>query len=176
MAVVAGAFIGAEALGQILGSLGDISRKTAIGVTNDTNQDWTALNTYFFSGTSDVVLPYDLPANETLIYSAHKTTGPVATGAVGVFAYHMSGGFTLAVMFSVPFDYTYYENWWNVKVYKGKNPADETMYKDLYYKSNPFKGDDSWHEKSLGYGLQVRGCMASSGKATLEICVTNSKK
>lgn len=43
------------------------------------------------------------------------------------------------------------------------------MYNELYYDANPFKGDNRWYERSLDYGLNVKGCMASSGQAMLQI-------
>ena len=41
-------------------------------------------------------------------------------GSVGVFTYYTQGADkTVAVMFSVPFDYNLYSNWWDVKIYNG---------------------------------------------------------
>ena len=42
---------------------------------------------------------------------------------------------TLAVMFSVPFDYNSYENWWNAKLYPGNKRANYDQYYNLYYES-----------------------------------------
>jgi len=78
---------------------------------------------------------------------------------------------TLAVMFSVPFDYTWYENWWNVKLYKGKKYASYTIYKDMYYNQYPFQGDSGWHYRQLGAGLKIKGYMSDSGQAVLQIRV-----
>jgi len=77
-----------------------------------------------------------------------KTTGPVATGAVGVVAYYIpSIQKTLAVMFSIPFDYILYQNWWNAKLYPGNERADHNQYRDLYFDATPFKAN-GWHERS----------------------------
>ena len=100
-----------------------------------------------------------------VVYGPRMTPGPVATGVVGVLAYK-----TLAVMFSVPFDYNWYQNWWNAKLYPGNLRANYNQYVDLYYDANPFKAN-GWHERSLGSGLKFRGSMSSSGQATLEIHV-----
>jgi len=106
-----------------------------------------------------------------VVYGPRKTSGPVATGAVGVFAYYIPNiDKTLAVMFSVPFDYNFYQNWWNAKLYPGNQRANYDQYYDLYYDANPFKAN-GWHERSLGSGLKFRGSMSNSGKATLEIHV-----
>ena len=107
-----------------------------------------------------------------MLYAARKTRGPVATGAVGVLTYHIPGlGKTLAVMFSIPFDYNLYSNSWDVKLYSGKKEADQKMFEDLNYGS-PFKGSNKWQERNLGSGLKIRGCMASSGHAVFELHVT----
>ena len=106
-----------------------------------------------------------------VLYGPHKTSGPVATGAVGVVAYYIADiNKTLSVMFSVPFDYNLYENWWNAKLYPGNKRADYDQYKDLYYKANPFRAN-GWHKRSLGSGLKFHGSISNSGQATLEIYV-----
>lgn len=107
-----------------------------------------------------------------MLYGPRKTNGPVATGVVGVLTYYIpSIDKTLAVMWSVPFDYNFYQNWWNVKLYDNKDRADYDMYYDLYYNAYPFKAN-GWHSRNLGSGLQSRGSMSSSGEATLEIHVS----
>ena len=106
------------------------------------------------------------------MYGARKTAGPVATGAVGVMTYHIpSIQKTLAVLFSVPFDYNLYSNWWDVKLYSGKKWAGYSIYDNMYY-GNPFRGDNRWHYKDLGSGLKLMGAMSSSGKASLVIRVS----
>ena len=73
-------------------------------------------------------------------------------------------------MFSIPFDYNLYRNWWNAKLYSGNKRAGYNQYRDLYYNANPFQAN-GWHERSLGSNLKFRGSMSNSGKATLEIHV-----
>jgi len=114
-----------------------------------------------------------LSPGKALLYGARKTAGPVATGAVGVMAYYIPDiHATLAVMFSVPFDYNWYKNWWNVNIYGGKVKAEQKVFDALYYFENPFKGDNGWHYRNLGGGLKFRGAMSSSGQAKLEIHVS----
>lgn len=88
---------------------------------------------------------------------------------------------TLSVMFSIPYDYTWYSNWWNVELNYGKHKADYNMYYGMYYGEgvkgdhlyyeDPIKGDHHWHSKNLRRELSVRGAMSDSSKATLEIHV-----
>ena len=60
-----------------------------------------------------------------LLYGAQKTMGSVATGTVQVLTYYIPDtDKTLAVIFSVPFDYNLYSNWFDVWLYSGKvSPA-----------------------------------------------------
>ena len=105
---------------------------------------------------------------DTLIYTARKTAGSFR-GAVGVVAYYVPKiDSTIAFMFSVPFDYTWYENLWNVKLYGQKNQANSRMYDDM--KKNPFKAD-GWKGRRLGPKLKFEGVMSSSSDATLKIHV-----
>jgi hypothetical protein len=173
-AVIEGASLTFGILDKILTVLGDINRKIAIGVDNESGRAWTAQNAYFFSGTSDVVLPASVPNTKAFLYDAQKDRGPVATGVVGVLAYSLSNGNTLGILFSVPYDYNWYSNWWNIKLYKGIKRADRVMYYDLYYYANPHKGDNGWHDNKLGYGLKSKGFMTSSGQATLKIRVSRA--
>nr|P0C1F8.2 RecName: Full=DELTA-stichotoxin-Hcr4b; Short=DELTA-SHTX-Hcr4b; AltName: Full=Cytolysin RTX-S II; Short=RTX-SII [Heteractis crispa] len=169
--ITLGASLGFQILDKVLGELGKVSRKIAVGVDNESGGSWTALNAYFRSGTTDVILPEFVPNQKALLYSGRKDTGPVATGAVAAFAYYMSNGHTLGVMFSVPFDYNLYSNWWDVKIYSGKRRADQAMYEDMYY-GNPYRGDNGWHQKNLGYGLKMKGIMTSAVEAILEIRIS----
>ena len=114
--------------------------------------------------------PILLPSGKALLYGARKSSYSVK-GAVGVMTYYIPKMHrTLAVMFSIPYDYTWYSNWWNVELNYGYHKADYTMYYGLYYE-DPMKGDHHWHGKNLGQGLYARGAMSDSSKATLEIHV-----
>ena len=113
-------------------------------------------------------------AGQAVLYGPRKSDGPTATGVVGVLTYYIPGKqATLAVMWSVPFDYNLYQNWWNAKLYSGEQKANNAMYDDLYYYADPFKAN-GWHTRNLGYGLKFRGSMSSSGKSTLEIHVSTA--
>ena len=149
-----------------------LRRKVNISIENLSKKTWSPINIYYYSGESDQEPPKQVEDGETLEYNArNKRSWP--TGVVGVLAYSTGDGKTLAVMFSVAFDYNLYSNWWNVKVYEGRKRAGYRMYKSLYY-AKPFKGDNGWYERSIGNGLNVKGAMSSSGKATLKIRVSAS--
>ena len=90
----------------------------------------------------------------------------------GVFTYHIKNGDkTLAVMFSVPYHYFWYSNWWNIKIYNGKRNADREMFDELYREAEN-KGDNSWKSGDLqNLGLKFKGYMNDAGKAILQIKV-----
>lgn len=73
--------------------------------------------TYFDSGVSNYVPPTSIAGGQVLVWGARKI-GLTATGSVGVITYQLKDrDGTLAVMWSVPYDYSLYKNWWGVKVY-----------------------------------------------------------
>ena len=55
--IIDGASLGINLLKTILDTLANVERKVAIGVDNESGYAWTAMNVYFYSGSSDVVLP-----------------------------------------------------------------------------------------------------------------------
>ncbi|CAB4006202.1 actinoporin [Paramuricea clavata] len=170
-AVVSAGAVTISALIAAVNAIGNVQRKISIGITNDGRYQFEALNTYFFSGTSDQVLPNYVPPNKGVIYTARKTSG-AATGAVGVISFYITNeDITLCVLFSVPYDYNLYSNWWNAKVYQGKKYANYNAYNDLYYSSSPFKGDNRYHSKSLGWHYTAKGVMSSSGTGYLQLSV-----
>ena len=169
--VVVAAGLTEETLKTLLDSISSVSRKIAIGIVNETPYKWEALNTYFVSGTSESVLPEFVTKGNVALYTAKKRSGPVANGSVGVFAYYMKGAHkTIAVMFSVTFDYNIFSNWWNVKIYPGKERATHDMYKSMYY-NDPFKGDNSWHIENVN-GFQVKGTMRNCGECLLQLRIS----
>ena len=58
--VIAATALTANVLKSVLDSLGNVQRKIAIGISNKSYRKWTAINAYYYSGTSDVVLPRNI--------------------------------------------------------------------------------------------------------------------
>lgn len=106
--------------------MANVIRKIGIVIKNPTGVTFENPATYFVSGVSDYVPPFTIPGGQALVWGARKTAGPVATGSVGVITYQLKDrDSTLAVMWSVPFDYNLYSNWWGVKVYDGYHSANK---------------------------------------------------
>lgn len=170
-AVVGAAELSHKVIKGAFKGLSDVSRRVAIGVSNETDTTWSGGSVYFNSGTSDIVLPRSVAPGKAFTYAARKTAGPWFTGAVGVVAYNMSNDCTLAVMFQVPFDYNLYDNYWNVTLYHDHRKADKSVFKELYYTESPFKGNNSWQEKDLDDTYAIRGVMTNSSQGLLMIHV-----
>lgn len=75
---------------------------------------------------------------------------------------------TLAISFSNSFFRS--TNYWNAKLYDGKQRATKKMYKDMMKKENRKKGNQ-WHQINLGAGLILHGFMTNAANAVLEIRV-----
>ena len=115
-------------------------------------------------------------------YGARKTAGPVPYGAEGVFTYYIPGiKKTLAVMFSVPFNYAVNSNWVDVQLYEGTINANKVLWYKMYRDNpNKFKGNNMWYEKNLELGRGEKGIrakfsMSSSGQATIQIQILPRK-
>ena len=62
--IIDGASLGINILKTILDTLGDVRRKVAIGVDNESGYEWEAINAYFYSGSSDEVMPHLVPSGK----------------------------------------------------------------------------------------------------------------
>ena len=65
--VIAGAQLTIDVLRSILEAIGDVNRKVAIGIENESGHPWVALNAYFFSGTSDAPLPHRVASGKNML-------------------------------------------------------------------------------------------------------------
>ncbi|XP_055085564.1 uncharacterized protein LOC117387429 [Periophthalmus magnuspinnatus] len=133
---------------------------------------------YMESGFSHSPPQPTVRSQHTEVFSFTKDDN-TASGAVGVFTYELfdmqkrQAQELIAVMFSVPFDYTFYKNWLGVGVFEKSKPCDEALYKHMY-NSKDFS-QFSRHEAD-GSGIvfssktvDVRGCMSDQGRAILKL-------
>ena len=146
----------------------------AIGIANKTSSKWSGKNAFFFSGKpGGNTLPEFVEIGDAARFTATKSTGSLY-GSAGVITFFIPDkDMTVAVMFSVPFSHSMYENWWNAKVYRNKKEADKNMWSQMYYWQEPFKGDDGWHEKEIGEGYRVKGYMTSLSRCKLQLKIWN---
>lgn len=102
-----------------------------------------------------------------------------ASGAVGVLTYELFDmrsrhcNELMAVMFSVPFDYNFYQNWLAVGIFEHTRACDKELY-NLMYNGKDFtnfvrqKADGSGL-KYQGRMLDVRACMSDEGRAIIKL-------
>lgn len=152
------------------------NRAIAIAITNETKSSWTAKGTYLSSSTtSDLVVPEEIPHGKAGIYSARQVGYMPIIGISGVLTFSLNDGNILALMFSVPYNYIFCDNWWNAKVYNDQNiETNKALFDELYAETNrPVKGQDQWNEKGIGEGYTARGYMTSSARTPLLIYIKN---
>ncbi|XP_017578984.1 DELTA-stichotoxin-Hcr4a-like [Pygocentrus nattereri] len=104
-------------------------------------------------------------------------TDYASCGSVGVLTYNILINETnhvgeLAIMFSVPFSYSLYENWFALGIYERGISCDHNLFNQMYYKhSGPFrreKGTGSFNTYS-GKGVLVKGTMSAFGQSIIKV-------
>ncbi|XP_026171019.1 DELTA-stichotoxin-Hcr4a-like [Mastacembelus armatus] len=102
-----------------------------------------------------------------------------ATGTVGVLTYDLferqsnSPTETVAIMFSVPYDYNMYKNWVAVGLYGLGKECNESLYKEMYYNKeqrgfvrDEAKGSGLTYE---GAKLDIKVTMSPMGRAIMKV-------
>ncbi|KAG7243543.1 hypothetical protein INR49_011099, partial [Caranx melampygus] len=108
-------------------------------------------------------------------------SGGKATGSVGVLTYDLFERSqndyieTLAIMFSVPWDYHLYKNWFAVGIYKKGRNCDKDLYKEMYYEKKQ-QEHGFVREEAIGSGinyvgnyLDIKATMCPLGKAIMKV-------
>uniref|UniRef100_A0A8C9R8D7 DELTA-actitoxin-Afr1a-like n=1 Tax=Scleropages formosus TaxID=113540 RepID=A0A8C9R8D7_SCLFO len=117
------------------------------------------------------------PGVTEMCFFGKATAG--ATGAVGVLTYdiveeekHVLG--RLAIMFSVPYNYNHYQNFFALGIFEKDKECDESLYKHMYYdakgrfcRSKSVGSEISYIEKLERF--KVRGTMSPMGKSVMKV-------
>lgn len=94
---------------------------------------------YFKSGYDKEHLPSSISPDEEGSAQFAKIAGTTC-GSVGVFTYNMmrkeENTKKMAIMWSVPFDYNFYSNWYAVGIYNTAKPCDSKLYREMYYEDD----------------------------------------
>lgn len=109
-----------------------------------------------------------------------KSSGS-ATGSIGVLTYDLFERSrndyieTLAMMFSVPWDYNLYKNWFAVGIYKKSRNCDKDLFKQMYYEKKQ-KEHGFVREEATGSGinyvgghLDIKATMNPLGKSIMKV-------
>ncbi|XP_058476997.1 DELTA-actitoxin-Afr1e-like [Solea solea] len=102
-----------------------------------------------------------------------------ASGAVGVLTYDLfernsnSARETLAIMFSVPYDYNIYKNWIALGIYPQGKECNEALYKEMYNnkEQNGFKREEGTGSGLTfeGSSLDIKATMSPMGRAIMKV-------
>ncbi|KAM4623707.1 DELTA-actitoxin-Afr1c-like isoform 1-T2 [Polymixia lowei] len=102
-----------------------------------------------------------------------------ASGAVGVLTYELFDmrsrhcNELVAIMFSVPFDYNLYKNWYGIGIFEHTRACDEKLYKLMYYEKDftNFQRHEADGSGVMypGRMVDVRATMSSEGKAIIKL-------
>ncbi|XP_062332575.1 DELTA-stichotoxin-Hcr4a-like [Osmerus eperlanus] len=156
------------------------SRSVTIQITNQT-ENYTLINpnVWQYSGCAHIDPTSHIKPMESKVCSFIKTMG-AAAGCVGVLTYEtkrLQGKGCeeiLAIMFSVPFDYNLYSNWFAVGIYGHGRACNRSLFKDMYYnKENRFTRSKADSEIMYdGNVLNVKAKMPDvlNTILTLELC------
>lgn len=111
-------------------------------------------------------------------------TGGTARGSVGVFTYDLYDHDTktahkkIAVMFSVPFDYGLYSNWYAVGVFNRHTNCDYDLYCKMYYSNERgfVRGYADGHDLThTDIDVTIKSSMTNFSVATLKVDVHNTE-
>ncbi|XP_049319883.1 DELTA-actitoxin-Afr1e-like [Astyanax mexicanus] len=153
------------------------NRNVAIQITNYSSK-YTLVepSVYTYSGFCSSPPQPTINKNTQEVCSFSKT-GHTACGAVGVLTYKilpddkLHRPEKLAIMFSVPFNYNHYENWFALGVYEAGKSCNYDLYYQMYYERGPFK-----REKGTGSVLtyssktvDLSGTMSPQGYSVIKV-------
>ncbi|XP_020790786.2 actinoporin-like protein [Boleophthalmus pectinirostris] len=157
----------------------DSKRSVTIEIANVTN-NYCLLNPRVYLDNGEVYNPPQPTVRPhmkevcTFTKSASK-----ATGAVGVMTYDLLERSrndyieTLAIMFSIPWDYNLYKNWFAVGIYPRGRNCDKDLFKEMYYDKNPqgFTRDEAKGSgiNYVGKFLDIKAAMCPLGNAIMSV-------
>ncbi|CAI5670167.1 unnamed protein product [Oreochromis niloticus] len=158
------------------------ARQSAVHITNQT-EGYTLCNPslHLVSGCCQIPLPTKLGPYES-DNSLFSKTGGTTCGSVGVFTYDLYDHSTnradkkIAVMFSVPFDYGRYSNWFAVGVFDKEKKCDGDLFHKMYYSDERgfVRGKADGHDlKHTADDVVITLGMTNSSVATLKVNVHN---
>ncbi|XP_058256037.1 uncharacterized protein LOC131359907 [Hemibagrus wyckioides] len=151
-------------------------RNVSIQITNFTDRYTLSNPRNYTSSGYCLNLPQPTIAKKTTEACSFTKTHSTARGCVGVLAYqilkdeqHFVG--ELAIMFSVPFDYNCYENYFGVGIYENRVSCNYELFSEMYYREGTFtrsKGTGNEVEYT-GQEICVKGTMSPAGNAVIKV-------
>uniref|UniRef100_A0A0E9WXH3 Uncharacterized protein n=1 Tax=Anguilla anguilla TaxID=7936 RepID=A0A0E9WXH3_ANGAN len=178
VAGVAGTAISGAALVKAIvhDSVSGCLRSVVINLNNNTSYMLINPQVYTYSGYCYVPPQPSVEKRKTEVCSFGQTKG-TACGAVGVLTYDITEDRKkkaverLAIMFSVPFNYNHYENWFALGLSDIDQACDHSLYNRMYYNTGSFKRERATgSEISFRSGKFIlRGTMSPVAKAEIKV-------
>ncbi|XP_038566057.1 DELTA-sagatoxin-Srs1a-like [Micropterus salmoides] len=135
---------------------------------------------FTYSGSYEKPLPPTLGPSESCSALFIKTPS-TACGAVGVFTYELQNKSTkkcdgkMAVMYSVPYDFNFYSNYYAMGVFDVNTKCDYDLYKEMYYGAGAVfvrrEAKDSLTYK--GKDVTITATMSDSYTPVIKVQVSN---
>ncbi|XP_057673340.1 actinoporin-like protein [Corythoichthys intestinalis] len=156
-------------------------RSVTIEITNMTN-NYCLINPKVHLENGEVYNPPQptVRPQKTEVCTFTKSSGH-ATGSVGVMTYDLfersQKDFieTVAIMFSVPWDYNFYKNWYAVGIYKKGVKCNEDLFNQMYNEKKQCEHGFRREEATgtginyVGNYLDVKATMGPMGKAIMKV-------
>ncbi|KAK1138628.1 DELTA-stichotoxin-Hcr4a-like [Acipenser oxyrinchus oxyrinchus] len=134
---------------------------------------------YTFSG-YNLNPPQPTIKKETTAVCSFSKTSYTARGSVGVLTYDVIKNNDpvecIAMMFSVPFDYNWYKNWFAIGSFTVGKPCDHDLYNRMYH-----KGEKGFIRRQAtdgvieftGEAVEIKATMSAAGRSIMKIEVWN---
>ncbi|XP_070837831.1 actinoporin-like protein [Chaetodon trifascialis] len=156
-------------------------RSATIEISNITN-NYCLINPKVYLDNGEMYNPPQPTVRplKTEVCTFTKSSGK-ATGCIGVLTYdlfareHNDYAETLAIMFSVPWDYNLYKNWFAVGIYKKGRNCDKDLFKEMYYEKKQQEHGFVREEATgsginyVGNALDIRATMCPVGKSIMKV-------
>ncbi|GBC00370.1 hypothetical protein RclHR1_03830009 [Rhizophagus clarus] len=147
----------------------ETSRKCVITIKNYSYQTLENPKIFRLAGASQFGFPpTPVSIGDGFVWGARKTEFST-NGTAGVIVYHIRDyNLSLAFMWSLPFAYVFYSNWWNLKIYEGFVEPNEDLFWKMYYDS-PHPGNGNPFSGKLSGGWSYEGSMGDAGQSVIVI-------
>uniref|UniRef100_A0A0E9XYL4 Uncharacterized protein n=1 Tax=Anguilla anguilla TaxID=7936 RepID=A0A0E9XYL4_ANGAN len=165
------------------GSVSGCLRSVIINLTNSSSCMLINPQVYTYSGYCYAPPDPVVKKWKTEVCSFGHTKGGTS-GSVGVLTYDITEDQEkdavnrLAIMFSVPYDYKQYENWFALGLFESTQACDHSLYNCMYYNTGSFK-----REKASGSQISfhnekfiLRGTMSPISNAEIKVDLCNKYK
>ena len=136
---------------------------------------------YIESGSCAIPLSPFIAPSKCDVVEFSKTPN-TACGSVGVLTYDLLEEDTdqptekIAVMFSVPYDFNMYSNWYAVGIFEKSKECDHDLFNDMYYNTSPSFVRGKANSPALiqeGDRVKVMATMSDSYQPVMKVQVMN---